>query len=494
MNKLVKAVRAVFVFDVAVILVQIATRSFLGKNLSMSEFGLFTLMITITTFVTALISPDIAITRYVAVYAGRGQEGEVRAWIKFTVFFSFIIGLAGCVVLFLLSDFLAEKVFHQPSMVFLMKIAALSIIIGVPWYLSSAALRGLYKFGEASFTAFSQNAIFLLFVLGGVFLFQWGGAEVFVLFLVSYIASLALNFFFLRRHLPLKDREASYRSEWQGFQAKAKETLRYYAPLLIKSVGSISTARFGHFVVASFLPLAQLGAYGAIYPLATISGFLVRSTSEPLTADFSEKEGKADEEAKKNLYIKSSRFFLFFSFLIAFGAFVFSEELIVLFFKKSYLIALHAFILLLLAEAFNSVTTPSTRLLYAEGETLIIGFVSLGSGVVTVISSLLLVKPLGITGVALAALASFALYALAYFIIIYWKKKWWFGWDAIVVTVGSAALLFYLANFFQLFELSIVFKFGFALTGSAMYVLLGLGAGVITTGDLKKILFQLTRP
>ncbi len=146
----------------------------LAHGLSKNDFGLLTLLWAVVGHFSILdLGVSRAITKFTAEAIGKGDTREVRRMLWVSLMFSFVVGIAACLLLALATPLLVQKVFpipeadrHAASTAFL--IASL----GIPLTLLTGTIRGLQmayqRFGLVNLTQ----------ALNGVI--QWGGAAILI--------------------------------------------------------------------------------------------------------------------------------------------------------------------------------------------------------------------------------------------------------------------------------------------------------------------------
>ncbi len=135
-----------------------ATGVVLARLLGSRQFGLYSLSLTTAEIVSglALLGLPEALVRYVSLFVSRrdaeGLWGALQIGVGFTTALSLLLGIS----LYVGAGPIAERVFHEPALVPLLRLASLMVPFLALGNTIAAATRG---FGKMQYTAIGQNII-----------------------------------------------------------------------------------------------------------------------------------------------------------------------------------------------------------------------------------------------------------------------------------------------------------------------------------------------
>ena len=130
-KRAVRGAAIIFVFSSISAVLGYVFRLVLARNLSVAEYGLFWAVVTFTMFVGMIkkLGMDEALTKFVSEYRVKKKFKEIKTIILSVFNIMMISSVVIGVILFLISDFIAARYFHDPSASLIFKILALAIII-----------------------------------------------------------------------------------------------------------------------------------------------------------------------------------------------------------------------------------------------------------------------------------------------------------------------------------------------------------------------------
>jgi O-antigen/teichoic acid export membrane protein len=413
-GRLMSAVRTMLVFDLVAAPLGLATRSLLTKTMSPADFGLYSVIYGLVVFLGSLAAPDIAFTTFIASARASGRREEVRSWASFGLTSGLAVGILAACALAVASPWLASRWLHTDLALGPLLVSSLGLATMTLSYNASGILAGLDRFGLSGGLQLARQAGFLalaaiaLVFLGRGDLIYWALSVSAMTVAVAGVGLVTLS---------VRPYRAAERGSRDGLAARARTVWRYYGPLLGKGLGSQLTDKFGLFAIAAVLPLSMTGAYGAVMPLAALAVVSSRWTYGPLATHFAERHGQQDPEGSARLLWRSTGLSTVFSCLIALAAAILAPTLITVLYTPEYLVAVEAFVLLLLATAAGGLGGPAVRALLAASRTTTIAFISVSSGLVYVPLAYVAARTVGLVGVAAASVLVLSCQSIAYLLV-----------------------------------------------------------------------------
>lgn len=479
------AVKTMLVFDVVGAPLALATRSLLAKTMSTGDFGLYSVIYGLVMLLGSLAAPDIAFTTFIASARAAGRRAEVRSWALYGLACGVVAGIAVASALAAAAHLLAQRWLHTDLATGHLLVASLGLATMTLTFNASGILAGLDRFGLSGGLQLSRQAGFL--ALAGVSLLLLRRSDL-IYWALSISAAAVASIAALLVTRSVRAYSAEGRGGWRDeVPARTRAVLRYYAPLLAKSLGSQLTDKFGLFSIAAVLPLSAAGAYGAVTPLATLAVVASRWTHGPLATHFAERHSARDAESSDWLLWRSTGLSAVFSCLVALGAAIMARVLISVLYTADYLVAADAFVLLLLAAAVGGLSGPAVRSLLAAARTRMVAVISIVSGVTYAVLAYVAARAAGLMGVAAASVLVLSCQSLAHL----WASvsgrpaRLRYLWVAgpLVTAVGL-----YLAARLAFGQLGWLGQIAVAAVACIAYLCLMMATPLISAGDIRYLL------
>ena len=183
---------SVFVFIGVVIskVISYFYRIVIARYFGSEVYGLFSLALMIIGLVStiAMFGISSGVFRYIAYYRGKGEPEKIRYISKIAIRFLVITSIISCIALFALSEIIAIDIFHNPSLIFFLKISSIAVPITLFLNLSFSFLLA---FEKVSLHSFIYNILLNAskFILIVVFIFVGLGSSSVML---SYLGGLVI--------------------------------------------------------------------------------------------------------------------------------------------------------------------------------------------------------------------------------------------------------------------------------------------------------------
>lgn len=233
--------------------------------------------------------------------------------------------------------------------------------------------------------------------------------------LVGMVAGMMLEFIY---RVALRRRYVRYTPVFDLQDAPTRKAVKMSGPVIL----GMAVAEVNLLVdkmVASFLTAGSITALNYASKISSgISTLLISGFSEVIFPEFSQRAAEGDDEEAAQLYLSAIRIFLLLLLPIVCGGAFFRQDIVSLLYARGQFDALSVsmtsplFAIYLCSILFSAIRDVSTKLLYAYGNTKA-AMVNSAIGVaVNIILDLLLVKILGVIGLALATTISAGLVCL----------------------------------------------------------------------------------
>jgi O-antigen/teichoic acid export membrane protein len=241
----------------------------LSRFLGAKGVGIYAQATTVTLLTTLLarLGFDGGILRFISIYLGRRDSSQIQ---ELTSFVSRLVLLTSIVLgsgLFLAADVLANSVLHEPLLVFMLRMYALT----VPFLaLQGIWLSGLQAFQRIDYRVLIERIIqpFASFALLALFLswgWQWKGVARATI-LAAVMGSLLAGYFYLYRFVGKFPRGTS--AQLSG--PEVKEWVSFSYPLLLSGMLAFIIARMATLILGYFRDSAEVGIYDVALKVALL--------------------------------------------------------------------------------------------------------------------------------------------------------------------------------------------------------------------------------
>ncbi len=425
-------------------------------------YGIYVLAITIISLlgIVALCGMENTMVKFVAQFKGQNDTPRLKGTIFWGIGLVSVVSVLLGIVLYCTSGLLANKVFHEIRLQFVLRIVAIALPFSSITLVLVAALQGAkfitYKvliqriFVPAIRVVCVALAIYLGYRLIGL---SW------VYVFMAVIGSLLAGYYMLK----------SFRGvlKNQPLLVEKKQLLRFSTPLLFSSVFNRIISSADMILMGYFLPSAMVGIYGAanrIKPIISMPLNAVNITFAPMISDLSAKNKR---EKLEHQFKTTNRHVLTVSLPLFALLAIFSRQIMGVFGTK-FVYGAEAMMLLCAGQLINAVSGSVGYMLMMTGRAMANLINSGFLCTVNILLNLYLIPKYGILGAAWAnVIAISAIQLLRLAEVWYFLKMHPYSWNSlkpILSSVLSAALvllLFYMGldknNFFVVFAMITIY-------------------------------------
>lgn len=380
-----------------------------------ADYGVFSLAFAILSIcvVIATLGLQQGATRTIAYARGKNDSERIQKLIPASIQFGLIAGISLGIIVFLTSDILAARIFHDAALGFPLKILALGIPFFTLIYVFVSIFRGFDDIKPTVyFRDVLRNLLFPLFLLPVIFL-DLPFTGVFYAYLASLVISCVVLIVYTVKRLPFPI----------GFRTKmsdnpvAKDLLLFSLPLLGVAMLALIITWTDTLMLGGLKSSADVGLYNAAHPLANFIsaplGAMVLIYVPVASGLYA--QGSMPEMRKNfSLLTKWLCAATLPLFLILF---LFPDTVLSFVFGASYASAATALRILSLGFIINNFMGPNGATLIAMGKVRFVMWAALATAVLNVGLNIALIPPLGIEGAAIAS----AVAVTSINLIIGWK-------------------------------------------------------------------------
>jgi len=376
---------------------------FLLRQLGVSDYGLWILIGSIAAY-GSLLDFGIAttVTKYVAQFHAEGQIERARSLVATTLWLYLGLGLVAVV----LSAFLAPIIpivlniapGQQTTASWLMLLSGLGLGTSLPSATSIAVLRGLHRFDLANLvgifgmTLFTVATVAVLLLGGGLLGMVAVGIPV---TLVTQVPAIWL----IRRtapelHFGLHHTDRSLLRTVMSFSS---------ALFVINVAGQIQT-KTDEIVIGAFMPISNVTPYSIARRLSEMPQLLSEQFMKVIMPLASQLDAENDHGRLRTLYLTSSRLTLAIFLPLAVGVVILAQPFLKAWVGAPYDQYAYLVVILTLASLMDTSQWPASAILQGIGRHRLLAVITLGAAFANLGLSLVLVRPLGLAGVALGTL------------------------------------------------------------------------------------------
>lgn len=406
LQKIAKGSTIIFIGTVLSLLLGFLARVIMVRFSTQTEYGVYSLVLTIVSICTTVstLGLEEGTARSIAYLRGKDEKKNVQDIIFSSILFVLMASISIVILIFFASDYLAVKIFDEPTMSFILKVMAISIPFTVLINIIVSIYRG---FDKASIKTYFNNilrpSIYLL-LLGTTVLLNRSFVEMVSIYVISLLVTFLLLFIYFIKNAPVELILREFH-----VNHNTKKLLWFSIPLLTISLLLTVMTWTDTLMLGYFKTAETVAAYNAAYPLANLLsvginsiGFLYMPIISSLYSKNSIKEiGLINESSTKWCFIITLPIF----FIIT----VFPEFILNIFYGSQYITASSVLQVLALGFMANSFFGLNYYTLMATGKSRLLMNCSLISAVTNIVLNLILIPSLGMLGAAIASATSFTL-------------------------------------------------------------------------------------
>jgi O-antigen/teichoic acid export membrane protein len=402
--KITKGAGIALVGYLAALLLGFIGRPMVARYGTEADYGVFSLALAILNIcaVIATLGLQQGATRSIAYARGGNDSERVQKLIPASVQFGLIAGISLGIIVFLTSDILAVKIFHDIALGFPLKIFAL----GIPFFTLLNVFVSIFRgFDDIKPTVYFQeilrNLLFPLLLLPVIFL-DLPFTGVFYALLASLVISCVALIAYTVKRLPFA---IGFRTRLSASPV-ARELLLFSLPLLGVAMLQLVIHWTDTLMLGGLKSSADVGLYNAAHPLAQ---FISAPLAAMLLIYMPVASGLYAQgsmpEMRRNFSILT-KWLCSITLPLFLILFMFPDTILGFLFGASYAPAATALRILSIGFIINNFLGPNGATLIAMGEARFIMWATLATAVLNVGLNVVLIPPFGIEGAAIASVAA----------------------------------------------------------------------------------------
>ena len=401
--KVAKGTTVIFIGTIVGMLFAFMGRLLIARQWSASDYGVFSLAFAILNIsvIISTLGLQRGTSRSIAYARGKNENEKIQGFVSASLWLALAGSLILCFILFLVSEAIAENIFHEPALTTSLRIFS----IAIPFFTLLNVFTGIFLgFGlvqaKVYFKEILRNLLFPLLLLG-VILLNLSFSGVFYAYTASLAIPCLLLIIYARKHLPSSIRIAKHAAD-----PAAKELLFFSLPLLGVAMLGMIIAWADTLMLGYFKTSATVGLYNAAQPLAHFITYPLEAlllVYMPVTSGLYAKGEMSEMRRNFSVLTKWLCSLTLPLFLILF---LFPDVVLNFLFGANYIFAATALRILSLGFIVSNFLGPSGATLIAIGESKFIMWATLTTAVLNVGLNILLIPPFGIVGAAVASVVA----------------------------------------------------------------------------------------
>lgn len=353
-----------------------------------------------------------AVIKYTAEYRARGQSAQAQSLIATALSIYTVLGFLVLLLAAILAPFF-PILFNVPSAdrsvaIWLVLLMGLAVGISIPCTTSYSVLAGLQRFDLINLIGVSGT---LLAAAATVAVLLLGGGLI-GLVAVNIPVTLVMQIpmiWFIKRSAP------DLHFGWRGAnRALVRTVFSFSSAVFVGQIAGQLQSKTDEIVIGAFLPISAVTPYGIAHKLSDVAQLLSRQFLKVLLPIASGFHAQDDRVRLQVLFTAGTRLALA-SFLPVGGIIVMlAQPLLTAWVGAAYASYAHLVAILTIASLIDTSQWPAGSVLQGMARHRRLALFSIGSGLLNLGLSLALVRPLGITGVALGTLIPTSLECLVF--------------------------------------------------------------------------------
>jgi O-antigen/teichoic acid export membrane protein len=425
------------------VVVVYALNVLISRFLGAEGVGIYAQAITVTLLATLLarLGFDGGILKFISQYLARHDFEHIRQMASFVSRFVLLTSTVLAIGLFLIADVLANSVLHEPSLIFMLRIFALTVPL---LSLELIWLSGLQAFQRIDFRVLIERIVQPLTSLGLLALllsrgWEWKGVAGAVI-VANAIGSLLAGYLFLYHFVGKLPGERKTRSS----RLEARTWVSFSYPLLLSGMLAFIVVRMAILILGQFRTSVEVGIYDVALKVALMIQLPLTISNTIFAPMIGEIYAKGDLPKLEALFKVITKWVFIVSFFVFSLVILFASPILRVFGAEFALGATSLF-LLALAQLVNAGTGAAGWMLIMSGHSKLHLVNATFSAVCTILLGYLLIPKSGMVGAAVAvAITLIGVNVLRLVEVYYLLRLHPYHWDfarsvlAGVISLGAA--------------------------------------------------------
>lgn len=386
---------------------------FILRQLGATDYGLYILVGSVAAYGLLLdFGIATAVTKYVAEYHARGQIEQAQSLVATALWLYSGLGLLAIVLSVIFAP-LFPSLFNIPveqhtTANWLVLLSGLGLGIALPCAVPQAVLRGLQRFDLVNVISIVGMSLFAVVTIASLLL----GGGLLGIMAVNIPVTLVMqvpSIWLIQRIAP------GLRLGWRGSNRRLLRTVTSFssAMFVLNLSGQIQT-KTDEIVVGAMLPVANVTPYSIARRLSEMPQILTDQFMKVIMPLASQLQAENDRGRLRTLYVTSTRLTLALFVPLACGLVILARPFLTAWVGAAYADYDYLVLILIGASLIETSQWPAGSILQGMGRHRLLALMALGSALGNLGLSLILVRSIGLAGVALGTLIPTAIECLCF--------------------------------------------------------------------------------
>ena len=420
----------------------------IARLLGAELFGLYSLGMTFPEIAgtMALLGLGAGLARYIPIAINQKDEARLWGLIQVGIVIPGLVGLALALVMFLSADLISYRLYDQPTLAPVLRLASWAIPLFALIYVLEAITQGFKRMEYKVYSVDITLPVLKLLLTVVLVVGSLGVMGATAGYVIPLAVTVVMLFVFVNHLFPLK-------RTWQTAKYNFRELFRFSLPVYLSQLVNQFGSRIGTLVLGFFGTASGVGIFTASLRVSSI-GMLFYSSlmriAAPMIADL-HSEGKIDQ--LERMYQATTKWGMSFNLPVFLTTAIFAP-LILSIFGQDFVAGTTALTILAFAALFDASTGVCGTIVTMTGHSKLSLANSLTSLVVSVGLNLLLIPRWGIVGAAAAGALCVILLNVLRLIQVYILLRiqpYNLGFLKPILAALAAALVAYIASAWMVF-------------------------------------------
>lgn len=376
---------------------------FLLRQLGASAYGLWILVGSVVAYGSLLdFGIASAVTKYVAEYRARGQIEQAQSLVATALRLYTGLGLIAIALSAILAP-VFPALFNVPldqraTAIRLVLLSGLGVGVALPGATSFAVLHGLQRFDTLNLITIIGMSLFTTTTVGALLL-GWGVLGMVAVNIATSLLMQIPTLWLIHRIAP------ELRFGWRGADPRLVRTVASFSSaLFVINVATQIKTKTNEVVISAFLPIASVTPYSIARRLSELPRTLTYQFMKVLMPLAAQLHAENDQVRLRALYLTSTRLTLAIFVPIACSLIILARPFLTIWVGATYADSANLVLILTIAGLLDIILWPAGSILQGMTRHRRLAVIALGSALANLGLSILLVRPLGVAGVALGTL------------------------------------------------------------------------------------------
>ena len=327
----------------------------IARFLGVEEFGIFAMVISSVEILNILFSFRVWDTTVKFIGDNANNKENISNYVSFSTIISFLSSFLSLILILLLSSLIADQLFGIRGYEYLIKCYVFSVLfISINDNLDGV-LRTYNQYNSILKINIITNLSRLVLVVWYIYFaaFQVNQAEILVVFTLSFLIGTVLRFLYLKK--ALDEEEIDCKLIHSLSRSEQFDYLKFMSNAHFSNILNLANDKnLGVLVVGYFVGPFYAGLYRVARAITKVIRRIMDPALEIIFPEFVKLNTEKDFGNYQKVIIESVKMLLFSSLIVGLGIYLFSSEIIVLFFGTEYIKAESALFILIIAMIIHN--------------------------------------------------------------------------------------------------------------------------------------------